>query len=81
MRFLIYLAWNNEACLATASERAKSSVRFKYYGDAPHNMKRCDPRCMIVLSLVIYNGEHAGAYGTMDGMKSLCTGSGLKSGV
>ena len=35
----------------------------------------------VMVSLLTYYSEHVGAYSKMSGRKSLCTGSGLKSGV
>ena len=35
----------------------------------------------VIVSLLAYYSEHVGAQGMMSGRKSLCTGSGLKSGV
>ena len=47
----------------------------------PHYMRRYELRDGVVVSLLTYYSEHVGAHGKMSGMKSLCTGSGLKSGV
>ena len=44
-------------------------------------MGRYEPHDSLMASLLTYHSEHAGAHGKMNGMKSLCTGSGLKSGV
>ena len=47
-----------------------------------HNcMRRHDSRDMYMISLLTHYSELAGAYGKMDGVKSLCAGSVLKSGV
>jgi hypothetical protein len=47
-----------------------------------HNcMRQHDSRDMYMVSLLTHHSELAGAYGKMDGMKSLCSGSVLKSGV
>jgi hypothetical protein len=47
-----------------------------------HNcMGRYEPDDRLMVLLLTYHSEHAGAYSKMDGMKSLCTGSGLKPGV
>ena len=46
-----------------------------------HCMGRYEPHDRLAVSLLTCHSEHAGAYGTMDGVKSLCTGSVLKSGV
>ena len=35
----------------------------------------------VIVSLLTYYSEHVGAHGKMGDMKSLCTGSVLKSGV
>ncbi len=44
-------------------------------------MRRYDPRGMLTGSLLTYHSELTEAHGKVNGMKSLCTGSGLKSGV
>ena len=50
--------------------------------DIDHNcMKRCDSQEVCMASLLMCPGELAEAYGGMNGAESLCSGSGLKSGV
>ena len=46
-----------------------------------HYMRRYELHGGVMVSLLTYYSEHVGAHGTMSGRKSLCTGSGLKSGV
>ena len=46
-----------------------------------HYMRRYELHDWVMVSLLTYYSEHVGAYGKMSGRKSLCTGSGLKSGV
>jgi hypothetical protein len=47
----------------------------------PHYMRRYELHDEVMVSLLTYYSEHVGAHGMMSGRKSLCTGSGLKSGV
>ena len=47
----------------------------------PYYMGRYELQDGVIVSLLTYYSEHVGAYSKMDGRKSLCTGSGLKSGV
>jgi hypothetical protein len=47
----------------------------------PHYMRRYELHDGVIVSLLTYYGGHVGARGKMSGMKSLCTGSVLKSGV
>ena len=55
---------------------------FKYQAVTLHCMGQYDPRgSMYAVSLLACHSEHAEVYGKMSGRKSLCTGSGLKSGV
>jgi hypothetical protein len=47
-----------------------------------HNcMGRYEPDNWLMVLLLTYHSEHAGAHGKMDGVKSLCTGSVLKCGI
>jgi len=48
---------------------------------APYYMRRYELREGVIVSLLTCYSEHVGAHGKMSGRKSLCTGSGLKSGV
>ena len=50
-------------------------------GVASPYMGRYELHDGVIVSLLTYYGEHVGAHGKMSGMKSLCTGSVLKSGV
>jgi hypothetical protein len=47
----------------------------------PYYMGRYKLQDGVIVSLLTYYSEHVGAHGKMSGRKSLCTGSGLKSGV
>ena len=47
----------------------------------PYYMRRYGLHHGVMVSLLTYYSEHVGAYDKMSGRKSLCTGSGLKSGV
>ena len=44
-------------------------------------MRRYELHGRVMVSLLTYYSEHVGADGKMSGRNSLCTGSGLKSGV
>ncbi|MEA1894315.1 MAG: hypothetical protein U9N36_03745 [Euryarchaeota archaeon] len=44
-------------------------------------MRRSELRDGVTVSLLMYYSEQVGAHGKMSGMKSLCAGLGLKSGV
>jgi hypothetical protein len=44
-------------------------------------MIRYELHDVVVVSLSTHYSEHVGAHGKMSGMKSLCAGFGLKSGV
>ena len=48
---------------------------------APPYMRRYELRDGVMVSLLTYYSEHVGVHGKMSDMKSLCTGSGLKSEV
>ena len=56
------------------------AIRFKYPGDATKHMGRSAVHGGIVVSLLVYTSELAGADGRIN-VESLCAGSGLKSGV
>ena len=47
----------------------------------PYYMGRYELHGGVMVSLLTYYSEHVGAHGKMGDMKSLCTGSVLKSGV
>ena len=44
-------------------------------------MRRYELHEGVIVSLLTCYSEHVGVHGKMSGMKSLCAGSGLKSGV
>ena len=47
----------------------------------PYYMGRYELGDGVIVSLLTYYSEHVGTHGKMGDMKSLCVGSGLKSGV